>query len=125
MSVLVVQAVDEHRRVGHRARNRFDGLAEGAVRPLHNRIPLILPPDTCNLRLDSEPQDRQQLTHLLKPYPAEGWQALPISREGRFRDVAAARLAVFRYTELFHNRQRLHSSLFYVSPATFACEVAA
>jgi len=48
-----------------------------------------------------------------------------ISREGRFRDVAAARSAVFRYTELFYNRQRLHSSLAYVSPATFECEVAA
>jgi transposase InsO family protein len=48
-----------------------------------------------------------------------------VSREGRFRDVAAARSAVFRYTELFYNRQRLHSSLFYVSPATFECEVAA
>jgi transposase InsO family protein len=42
-----------------------------------------------------------------------------------FADVAAARSAVFDDTEVFYNRQRRHSSLAYVSPATFECKVAA
>lgn len=36
-----------------------------------------------------------------------------------FPTRAAARLAVFDYVEVFYNRQRLHSSLGYLSPAAF------
>ncbi len=36
-----------------------------------------------------------------------------------FPTRAAARLAVFDYIEVFYNRQRLHSSLGYLSPAAF------
>jgi putative transposase len=35
-----------------------------------------------------------------------------------FADAEAER-AVFEYIEVFYNRERLHSSLGYVSPATF------
>ena len=35
----------------------------------------------------------------------------------RFRTRAEARTAVFEYIEVFHNRQRLHSSLGYRTPA--------
>jgi transposase InsO family protein len=36
-----------------------------------------------------------------------------------FADAADAERAVFEYVEVFYNRERLHSSLNYVSPATF------
>jgi putative transposase len=35
---------------------------------------------------------------------------------------AAARAAVFEYVEVFYNRQRLHSSLGYRSPAEYEAE---
>lgn len=37
----------------------------------------------------------------------------------RFATRAEARTAIFDYIEVFYNRTRLHSSLGYVSPATF------
>jgi len=37
----------------------------------------------------------------------------------RFATRAAARTAIFDYIETFYNRTRLHSSLGYISPATF------
>lgn len=59
--------------------------------------------------------------------PMESWNAT-LKRElvagESFTDLAEARSAVFDYIEIFYNRQRLHSSLIYVSPATFECEVA-
>lgn len=36
-----------------------------------------------------------------------------------FRDVGHARSSIFDYIEVFYNRQRIHSSLGYVSPAEF------
>lgn len=39
-----------------------------------------------------------------------------------FADDADAERAVFEYVEVFYNRQRLHSSLGYVSPATFEAQ---
>lgn len=60
--------------------------------------------------------------------PMESWNGT-LKRElvkgGPFRDTADARSAVFRWTEGFYNRWRLHSSLNYVSPAAFECGVAA
>ena len=41
----------------------------------------------------------------------------------RFSTRSAARLAVLEYIELFYNRQRLHFSLSYCSPANFAASV--
>jgi len=39
--------------------------------------------------------------------------------EDKFVSHASARTAIFDYIEVFYNRQRLHSTLDYVSPATF------
>ena len=37
----------------------------------------------------------------------------------RFRTRAEAKEAIFDYIEVFYNRQRLHSTLGYLSPAEF------
>jgi len=37
----------------------------------------------------------------------------------KFKTMEQARAAVFGYIEVFHNRQRLHASLGYVSPEQF------
>ena len=37
----------------------------------------------------------------------------------RFKTHSEARLAVFDFIEVFYNRQRLHSSLDYLSPTEF------
>ena len=44
------------------------------VRPLHNRLTVILPPDSWDLWLDPESHDKQQLTDLLWPWPADDWR---------------------------------------------------
>lgn len=43
----------------------------------------------------------------------------------KFRTREEARRMIFEYIEVFYNRQRLHSSLGYVSPATFEQQLAA
>jgi len=40
-----------------------------------------------------------------------------------FASWAQARQAIFEYLEAFYNRQRLHSSLGYVSPVTYELHV--
>lgn len=42
----------------------------------------------------------------------------------RFRSRAEARSAIFEYIEVFYNRERLHSSLGYVSPADYERQLA-
>lgn len=60
--------------------------------------------------------------------PMESWMGT-LKRElvagEPFTGLAEARSAVFDYVEVFYNRQRLHSSLAYVSPAAFECEAVA
>jgi transposase InsO family protein len=41
----------------------------------------------------------------------------------RFRTRAEARAAVFEYIEVFYNRQRLHSSLGYRTPAEARADI--
>jgi len=50
------------------------------LEPIHNRMPVILPPDAY--KLWNAPDDRQpaQLNELLVPYPADEMVAFPISK---------------------------------------------
>ena len=47
---------------------------------IHNRMPVILPPDTYTQWLDPAEQSPDQLGHLLQPYPAEQMTAHPVAR---------------------------------------------
>ena len=47
--------------------------------PIHNRMPVILPPDAYAQWLDTTPQSREKLDPLIKPYPAEKMAAYPVS----------------------------------------------
>jgi putative SOS response-associated peptidase YedK len=50
------------------------------IRPLHNRMPVILQPQAYSLWLDTETDDAQALQALLRPFPSEGMLAYPVSR---------------------------------------------
>lgn len=47
---------------------------------VHNRMPLILPPDAYERWLDPAERKPDELNDLLKPYPAELMTAYPVSR---------------------------------------------
>ncbi len=46
---------------------------------IHNRMPVILQPDTFSQWLDSAPQSPNRLQNLLVPYPAGEMEAFPVS----------------------------------------------
>jgi putative SOS response-associated peptidase YedK len=46
---------------------------------IHDRMPVILPPDDYDLWLDPEFEDKEKLLSLLRPYPADEMKAYPIS----------------------------------------------
>jgi len=48
--------------------------------PIHNRMPVILPPDAYAQWLDPAEQKPATLNHLLAPYPADLMTAYPVSR---------------------------------------------
>ena len=48
--------------------------------PIHNRMPVILPPDAYARWLDPAEQKPAALNDLLKPYPADLMAAYPVSR---------------------------------------------
>ena len=50
------------------------------LKPLHDRMPVILPAQNWPQWLDPENRDAGELTALLKPLPPERWQAVPIGR---------------------------------------------
>jgi putative SOS response-associated peptidase YedK len=50
------------------------------VRPVHNRMPVILAPDDYALWLDPGVQDVEPLKALLRPYPPEQMEAYPVSQ---------------------------------------------
>ncbi len=55
--------------------------------PIHNRMPVILPPETWSRWLGEEDADPGHLLALLKPYPAELMRAYPVgSRVGNVRN---------------------------------------
>jgi len=47
---------------------------------IHNRMPVILSPPDYDKWLDPELQDKEQLTELLRPYPAGDLLAYPVSK---------------------------------------------
>ncbi len=49
------------------------------LRPLHNRMPVILHPRDYDLWLDPRVQDTEQLQSLLRAYPPEEMEAFPVS----------------------------------------------
>ncbi len=49
------------------------------LKPLHNRMPVILAPPSYNLWLDPKIRDVEKLKHLLKPSPSRDLAAYPIS----------------------------------------------
>jgi len=49
------------------------------MRPIHNRMPVILPPDDFDLWLDPAVQKADQVQHLLRPYQAGGMRHYPVS----------------------------------------------
>jgi putative SOS response-associated peptidase YedK len=54
--------------------------ANDVVAPIHNRMPVILHPEDYELWLDPDFDEKEPLTALLKPYPAEVMEAYPVSR---------------------------------------------
>jgi putative SOS response-associated peptidase YedK len=49
------------------------------VAPIHDRMPVILPPEAWPRWLGEEPATRDELLELLQPYPADRMRAYPIS----------------------------------------------
>jgi len=54
--------------------------ANDVVAPIHNRMPVILHPEDYDLWHDPDFKEKEPLTTLLKPYPAEAMEAYPVSR---------------------------------------------
>jgi putative SOS response-associated peptidase YedK len=54
--------------------------ANDLIRPLHNRMPVILGRDSFPLWLDPAVEDPARLQDLLRPAPSEGWETVPVSR---------------------------------------------
>jgi putative SOS response-associated peptidase YedK len=50
------------------------------LRPIHNRMPVIIKPDERDQWLDPEEQDPERLTALLTPYPSKEMSAWKVSR---------------------------------------------
>jgi putative SOS response-associated peptidase YedK len=53
--------------------------ANGVVRPVHERMPVVLPPAAYDRWLGPGPRDLAELGALLVPYPAEEMTATPVS----------------------------------------------
>jgi putative SOS response-associated peptidase YedK len=47
---------------------------------IHHRMPVILPPEDYAMWLDPDFDEKELLTSLLKPYPADAMEAYPVSR---------------------------------------------
>jgi putative SOS response-associated peptidase YedK len=53
--------------------------ANELMRPIHDRMPVILPKDQYGLWLDPRCQDVEKVGQLLRPFPAEGLRAYRVS----------------------------------------------
>jgi putative SOS response-associated peptidase YedK len=54
--------------------------ANALMKPIHERMPVIIPKENEDLWLDPKAQDTEVLRNLLRPYPAEAMQAHPVSK---------------------------------------------
>jgi len=53
--------------------------ANEILKPIHDRMPVILTREAEAVWLDPTIQDAERLLPLLKPYPSEGMEAYPVS----------------------------------------------
>ncbi len=51
------------------------------IAPIHNRMPVILPPEAYDRWLSPEEQSATALQSLLRPYPADAMRMYPVSRQ--------------------------------------------
>ncbi len=68
--------------------------ANDLVRPIHDRMPVLLPPENFELWLDPAVSDTARLSELLAPAPATGLIAVPVSRRVNRADYDAPDLVV-------------------------------
>ena len=54
--------------------------ANDLMNEIHHRMPVILPPEDYGMWLDLDFDEKEALTSLLKPYPADAMEAYPVSR---------------------------------------------
>ena len=54
--------------------------ADNVVDDIHNRMPVIFHPENYGLWLNPDFEEKEPLSALLKPYPAEAMEAYPVSR---------------------------------------------
>jgi putative SOS response-associated peptidase YedK len=54
--------------------------ANDLMRPLHDRMPVIVAPENFDLWLDPKVEDPAKLQPLLVPHASEGFEAFPVSR---------------------------------------------
>jgi putative SOS response-associated peptidase YedK len=54
--------------------------ANELVGGIHNRMPVILPPEDYELWLDPDFEEKEALTSFLRPYPSDVIEAYPVSR---------------------------------------------
>jgi putative SOS response-associated peptidase YedK len=54
--------------------------ANDLMNEIHHRMPVILPPEDYDMWLDPDFEEKEALTSLLKPYPADAMEAYPVSR---------------------------------------------
>lgn len=55
--------------------------ANARVAPVHDRMPVILPPDAWGTWLGEDEASARDLKALLRPFPAEAMRAWPVSRD--------------------------------------------
>ena len=55
--------------------------ANELLRPVHDRMPVILPPEDYQLWLNEDERQRELLKELLRPFPAKEMMAYPVSAQ--------------------------------------------
>jgi putative SOS response-associated peptidase YedK len=55
--------------------------ANEALRPVHDRMPVILHPETYNIWLERDEREIESLEHLMEPYPSSEMKAYAVSSQ--------------------------------------------
>lgn len=55
--------------------------ANELMQPIHDRMPVLLPPNAYELWLDPEVEDVTRIKHLFEPYPADEMEAYAVSTD--------------------------------------------